>query len=349
MFFGKNKKKKEEEDQLIESLTAADQPQHNQPNAQSKGKTEARLETLDAQINALKELLQAQQERFERHSEEIGELRSTLADREKQIHELETKAVRASDLVSQVQPETFMSEQKKAEAKIEAIHAKLDNNEIISNNIIDELKKVKNTASAFRGTDHIIKLNKDVHGELISIKKVEATVEKHADRVEAMYVNMSSNVELFEKIKDDIEGNNELCGVLKKDIQKNSVAIKGIPRKEELYHLKGEMSSIIENIEKDKSVYSKRNLSLEASVNHAAKTIELFEKKMEHISKGISELSQASQHMQSQIESDQKMLQHQVLLDKNMKAHSVDITENRYKIDSILEVVEKMARMSAKR
>jgi len=349
MFFGKNKKKKEEEDQLIESLTASDLPQHNQSKAQSKGKTEARLETLDAQINALKELLQAQQERFERHSEEIGELRSTLADREKQIHELETKAVRASDLVSQVQPETFMSEQKKTEAKIEAIHAKLENNEIISNNIIDELKKVKNIASAFRGTDHIIKLNKDVHGELISIKKVEATVEKHADRVEAMYINMSSNTELFEKIKDDIEGNNELCGVLKKDIQKNSVAIEGIPKKEELYHLKNEMSQIIENIEKDKSLYSKRNLSLEAAVNHIAKKIDMYENRMEHFSKDMSELSQASRHMQSRVKDHQKIIQHQKLLDKNMKAHSADITENTYKINSILKVIEKMAGMAAKK
>jgi len=349
MFFGKNKKKKEEEDQLIDRLTEGNQPQHNLPKAQSKGKTEARLETLDAQIDALKELLQAQQERFERHSEEIGELRSTLADREKQIHELETKAIQAYDLVSQVQPETFMSEQKKTEAKIEAIHAKLENNEIISNNIIDELKKVKNTASAFRGTEHIIELNKDIHGELISIKKIEAIVEKHADRVEAMYINMSSNAELFEKIKEEIKGNNELCTVLKKDIQKNSVAIEGIPKKEELYHLKNEMSQIIENIEKDKSQYSKRNLSLEASVNHIAKKVEMFESRMEHFSKDMSELSQASQHMMSQIKSDQKMMQHQIILDKNMKAHSVDITENTYKIDSILKVIEKMAGMAAKK
>ncbi len=294
-----NKKKKINEDQLIDSLT--DNPDISKKIKTSKKiNSEAQFEKVNAQIDALKEILHAQQERFERYGEEIGELRSILADREKQIHSLESKAVHASELVESVQPENFMSEQKKMDARIESLRGKMDNNGIVSKTIIDELKSIKNKIAVFRGTDEILKLNDEVRDELTSIKKVESKVERHADRVEAIFTSIESNFKESQKQRSDLSTLSDVCNNLSKTVTKNEVSINSLPKKEELYDLKKEVNKSLESIGTEKSVYSRRNTELELSIKGLSKQnrslssrfdkIKSDDLKSKHIKNSIKEL-----------------------------------------------------------
>ena len=63
--FGKGKAKADE-DELIDSMV--DDDEKALPKQETKGNEQAKLEKLDAQLNALREVMQSQQERFERHT-----------------------------------------------------------------------------------------------------------------------------------------------------------------------------------------------------------------------------------------------------------------------------------------
>ncbi len=295
--FGKKKKtdsgegEDEDEDALIDRLTRnAEKPEKTESKRQ--GSLDAEIEKLGTQISALREVLQAQQERFERQSEEIGELRSALAEREKHKREIEAKAMKASDLVEEGQPENLMSEQKKTEAKIDAIKAKIESGDAISNSIIEELKKLKGAVSVFRGIEEVIKLNKEIQNELKDAKKVGATVEKHADRVEAIYSSFESNFELFEKIKEEIKNVSDACAPLKKDVEKNAVAIKDIPKKDEFYALKADVRKTLDEIKAEKAVYEKRNASNEDAHEEMLRKVKSVENAAEASSGNAREINE---------------------------------------------------------
>ena len=276
-----------DEDELIDSMV--DDDEKALPKQETKGNEQAKLEKLDAQLNALREVMQSQQERFERHTEEIGELRSMLADREKQIRELEAKAVKASELVAEVQPESLMAEQKKTEAKIEALRAKLENGDIISGNIIEELKKIKNDISVFRGTEEIVKLNKEVRGEITAIKKIEANVEKHADRVDSIFSTFESSFAEFAKMKDELKDVADSCSALRKDIEANKVALSAMPKKDEFYQIKNATEKALQDIKEEKAVYGERNKAVEGNVAELLKKTKGLEEKAASLSLANSE------------------------------------------------------------
>ena len=292
--FGKQKKEAEE-DALIEKLTGGPEKQPAKEDSGKKGNSEAEMEKLSAQITAVREVIQAQQERFERQSEEIGELRSMIAEKEKQMRDIEAKAVKAAELVEEVQPESLMTEQKKADAKIEAVRAKFENLEAMSNNIIDELKKLKGSVSVFRGTEEIIKLNKEVKDEIMSVRKIEAMVEKHADHVEAMFTSFESNFTAFEKMKSEIKETKEICDIVKKENEKNGIAIKDMPRKEEAYQLKTSMQNALNEIKTEKTFYLERNAAVDAKINS------LFEK-LKRLDAAITEIDYASEDNEKKLD-----------------------------------------------
>ena len=70
--------------------------------------------------------------------------------------------------------------------------------EELINHMAEDIKKIRSETSAFRGTEAVIKLNEEVKQELSSIKKVELVVEKHADKVEDIFVNMQKKFNEFQ-------------------------------------------------------------------------------------------------------------------------------------------------------
>ena len=341
--FGKNKLISKNEDDLIDNLTDdGDTTPKHESTSVGTGATTARIEKLDAQLVALREVLDAQQERFERHTEELGELRNMVNDREKTMGIIEAKSNKITELIEAVQPETLMSEQKKTDARIEAIKAKMENSELLSNNILDELKKIKNDMSVFRGTDEILKLNKEVREELISIKKVEGSVLKHADKVEAMFSTFESNFEEFEKLKDGFIDLSELSETIRKDVEKNKALIATIPKNEEFFKLKKEVGKTLESVDSAKSIFVNRNKSYELGLDNLSKRIKIMESKIDKnltvIAGSTKDLNQTNIQLRELIDDvyDIKKTQNNIgIMDKKLN-------ENSTKIDMLVSLIEKM-------
>ena len=190
-------------DSIVEKGMIKDFPMHK--DEQELLKLKSGLERVEAKIEGIFETKKISDERFSRISEEIGELRSMLIDREREIKELEGKATRAHDLVQEVQPELLKDSIDKQDLKIDAIKNKIDSNDSIMNKIIEELKDIRNKIELFRGVEETIKLNKNVREELINIRKIEQNIKIHADKVENIFIRLEKKFEDFESYKKDAE------------------------------------------------------------------------------------------------------------------------------------------------
>lgn len=161
-----------------------------------------RLEKLSAESEANKEIRSVFDERFARLDEQLGELKEMMLNREKEIEELEVVATKAADLVSDVQPQKLLSETKKIDIRVDALKAKIETYDSMNDSVMDELKKLRKIVEVFRGTEEIIKLNKDIREEIIAIQRVKAEVVRHSDKVESMYMDASTKFEDYKKYRD---------------------------------------------------------------------------------------------------------------------------------------------------
>lgn len=172
----------------------------------TKLKTE--VDKLKAHSETYKEMAKLRDDRIARLTEQMGELRSELAERDQKIKELEAKAVKAADLVEMVQPDKLMAAVKKQDLKGETIRSKLDSYHDLLDKVMEELKDMRHTIEVFRGVEHIAEMSKELKDDIQTVKKIEANIKKEADKVESILIrSQHSFVEMTEmrKYEDKVD------------------------------------------------------------------------------------------------------------------------------------------------
>jgi hypothetical protein len=172
-----------EQEKSEEDETNQEQKQSPENRTDDKGVSAPGLVKLSTDIDKLKagqeafqEVRKSFTERFSQVSERIGELRSMILDRDKNIQKIELKATKAADLVESVKPEKLMTSIQKQDVKIDALKANLEGNEAIMSRVMDELKEMRNKLKFISGVKEIIKLSEEVKKELVEIKKIEGRI-----------------------------------------------------------------------------------------------------------------------------------------------------------------------------
>jgi len=215
------------------------------------------LERVKISVEGFQEVRKSFGERFERVSEQIGELRSMILERDKTIQEIELKALKAYDLVDSVHPEKIMSEVQRLDAKLEALKANIEGNEAIMDRVMDELKETKMKIEFFRGIEEIIKLSEEVKSELIEIKKIESKISLNTDKVETIYAEMRKNFQDLDAFNSELQEMKVASSQNTKDIIFVKDKISGFAEKEELEKLINKVQRYIEalkTLEKNSSL-----------------------------------------------------------------------------------------------
>jgi hypothetical protein len=172
-------------------------------------KLDIEMVKIKAQLDSFGEIRKANSERFSRIGEQMGELRGMVMDTNKTISKIEVSATKAIDLVESVQPEKLMIELRKMDGKIESLRANIESNETMMKDLMEELKKMRTQMNFYKGIEQVAKLNEEVKAEILEIKKVEATIERHADKGETIFLDMEKKFAEYEKFQakvTDLDG-----------------------------------------------------------------------------------------------------------------------------------------------
>jgi len=240
------KRKKEEEKEEQEKKAEEKKASGEKEEKINLSSVLADIDRIKASIEALNEVRKSFTERFGRISEQIGELRSMILDRDRTIKEIELKAIKAHDLVESVQPDKIMAEYQKQNIKIEALKSNIEGNESIMDRIMEELKETKRKISFFGSVEEIIKLSEEIKKDLIEIKKIESKTSINADKVETLYMELKNKFQRIEEISSEfqelkvgIEQNTKDIGFLKDKIT-------GLAEKNELEKLVNKVQRYID-------------------------------------------------------------------------------------------------------
>jgi chromosome segregation ATPase len=200
-------------------------------------KVDMEITKIKAQLESYGEVRKANSERFTRTSEQMGELRGMIMDINKTMSKIEVSATKAIDLVESVQPEKLMIEIRKQEGKMESLKANIESNEAMMKDIMEEMKKMRTQMNFYKGIEQVIKLNDEVKAEILEIKKVEATIERHADKGETIFLDLEKKMASFEQFERKISEVDELFHGIQGDFDKMKMQINSKAEKKEFLNL----------------------------------------------------------------------------------------------------------------
>ncbi|MEW6329246.1 MAG: hypothetical protein AB1468_03960 [Candidatus Micrarchaeota archaeon] len=238
-----SEEKYEEEVERAELEKKAGREAREREGGTSVSKIEVQLESLRAQIDALRELRVIMDEKFSRVSEEIGELRAMLVEEEKEGREIRTRAEAATSLIEAVQPEKLMGEVRKLELKLEQMKNVQERLESIQVKATDEIKEVKSKLTVFKGVDTVVQLNDEVKKELAEIKKTESDIMRHADKVEYIFVDFQKKFVDIQKMFDHVDAMDNTLKDTVKQADQLRVKLGELPPKQEFENIKKDMGT----------------------------------------------------------------------------------------------------------
>lgn len=161
------------------------------------GSLVAEMTRINATLESFKEIRKANAERFATINEQIGEIRGQVMDTNRNMGVLEVKVAKAADLVESVHPDKLMIQVQKSDGKVEALRGLIESKDAMIQNIMEQLKNMRNQIKVFKGIEEVLKLNEDVKTEVMNMKKLTATVERHSDRVENVFVESQKTFKEF--------------------------------------------------------------------------------------------------------------------------------------------------------
>jgi chromosome segregation ATPase len=215
------------------------------------GRGNADVDLLKAKIIAQEEYRKTIIERLNRQSEEIGELRAGLVNSQHDLEKLKVQTEKTISKVEEVKPEGLFLEVKHVDAKIETLKAKISLVDDVNTKIREELRDIRESVKGFRGLNEVLKLGEDVKVDVTTFRKIEASVNKDAAKVENIFVTLQKTLSDIQRARNSIEYIDENQKKLDKQLNELNEKIVSMARKEDLVDLKSSVNKNLVYLDKE--------------------------------------------------------------------------------------------------
>ncbi len=268
-------RKKSDEDMIkanLESQQAGLEEKNTNSNKTDEDMGDSKLgievTKIQAQIEGMNEFRKATNERFTRSSEELGEMKGMVVETNKSVSRLEAASTRAIDLVEAVKPDQLMIEVRKQDSKAEALKANIETNETMMHDIMRELKEMRQRMEFYKGVEQVAKMNDDIKQELIEIKKIEAIIDRHSNKIETIYLEVEKKFTDLDKYNDVAKELQKTMSKLQGDVDKLRVKVEDKSDKKELVNLISRFSEFEKHTTNIINLLDERSKSLLSDVNN---------------------------------------------------------------------------------
>ena len=263
-------KKKLSDEELIKKNIEAQQAELEEKEAAKNKKDDdlgdsklgIEVTKIKAQLEGLNEQRQAVNERFSRMSEEMGEVRGMIMDTNKSVGNIEASATKAIDLVESVRPDQLMLEVRKQDSKIESLKAGIESSESLMRDMMKEVKEMRKKIDFYKGIEQVAKLNEEIKGELIQIKKIESVIDRHSNKVETIYIEVEKKFTEFDKFNDNVKELKRNFDKLQNDFDKIKVKLEDKTDKKELVKVINKFSDFEKHTTNIINLMDKRSKSI---------------------------------------------------------------------------------------
>jgi chromosome segregation ATPase len=303
------------------------------------------VEKLKGKIELLEGAREQLNDRFSSISEEVGDLRRMILDREQSQRELEVEFEKVKDAVEQIEPVKIAKDMEKFSGEIEKISARVERNEQLFRNIDEEVKKVREILSKFKSFENLVDLENRIKEKASKIEETGRYTERMASKAEGIFADLNEKLLAVKDKLETITKVDELTKDIVKEVdQLNLKFEKDVVKSEDLEKFK---QSLRESIEK--TIETKTGLSEEKIKSKIEEVVEKFlethkkegsdeeiRNKLKELSMSLKELEKKTLQQKSELENAIKRVESFLQTFKSPD----DLIEERKKILKLLEKVE---------
>ena len=199
-----------------------------------------RMEKIEAKLGTIDDFKDDVDERLMRLAEEVGELRSSLLEIDKNFSSLQADTERVLEATHEIHPEKIKEEMEKKseemlklEAEIETLKAMLDTLKKDNKRVMEFLEQVKNL-------ENMVEMSKRIDAKLKAIERTKAHVDRMAAKSELIFTELSERVKELEQHKEKIRKLDELTADMVKMLDGISLKIPKFVEKENVERILAE-------------------------------------------------------------------------------------------------------------
>ena len=312
-------KKKLSDEELIQQNIAKQQEEAqatadgDKKDEDALGDTKLAVEVtkIKAQLEGLNEQRKASNERFSRISEEMGEIRGMIIETNKAVSRIEAATTKAIDMVESVKPDQLMIEVRKQDSKSEALKANIESNENMMQDVMKETKAMRKKMDFYKGVEQVAQMMEEIKKELIDMKKLEGTIDRHSSKVESIFIDVEKRYTELDKFQDVTKDLKRSFEKLQGDVDKLRVKVEKAADKKEVVTLLGKFNEFekhtnnIINLLENKTKSSKEDIDKrfeilkEETDNNLNKALKKFNMDMNEIKEGKTENKKPSEKKKS--------------------------------------------------
>lgn len=205
-----------------------------------------KTEKLEGKLDAVVAEKQALGERMSTLNEEIGELRSSILERDKGLNEIETGFRKIRDEVEGVSPKKIMASLAKGKEETELINSRIEMLEVKGKGIEDKVKEMQVMLSKIRDITNLVNMIDSMKKKIDKVEEDKKYTSRLAGKIEAMFSELSGKISEFDRYKDKISLNEDTMHEIMKSVDLIDIKLEQSVKKDDISRVEDEFAKRIE-------------------------------------------------------------------------------------------------------
>ena len=196
------------------------------------------IEKLKGKLEVIGEFKNQLAETTRAFSEEIGELRTMILEREKTLSKIELGFEKINEIVKEIEPSAITKEIEKKEAKMLELAARIDKLEEFYKELTKRTEEVRRFLEKIKSFENLVELAGKVRRTLAEIEESKNYVDRVAGKIEAIFEDVNDKIlDLDERLRK-IGNVDEILKELVPTVDKLQIALKNKADKKDIESIK---------------------------------------------------------------------------------------------------------------
>jgi chromosome segregation ATPase len=210
-------------------------------------KVEVDVEKVKSFVDALGGERTSYDERFQRMSEELGELCSNSSSIDNRLGEVEIKADESSMIVKNLKPQKINQEIEARDSDLKMIKSRIEKIEDVISNTLKRVGEIHTLLRGLGSLDNLATMSKDIAKKVIIIDDKSKKMDRMSDRIDTIFGELNKRLEEFMFYKAKQQSVDEMAQDLMRNIEEISTKLDTYAQKNDLDMLKDMMLQKIES------------------------------------------------------------------------------------------------------
>jgi chromosome segregation ATPase len=193
-----------------------------------------KTEKMEGRIESITETNKAIEERMSNLNQEIGELRSSIMERDRSIKEFQGGFARIKEIADGMEPEKIAAELAKKDELIEKNAAMLESLDLKVKEIRKGIKSNANVLEDFRDMKNLMKLIQSLKEKVGKVEDDKKFTSRTAAKIETMFSDLGNKLAEFQLYKDKIAFNEETMHEIMKTVDAIETRVQEIVKKDDI-------------------------------------------------------------------------------------------------------------------